>query len=92
MEFGIKRRKTNDSASQQPLMPARSILACSCMPMPLRIILRLPSLYAPEQVTNCDAIYQKTARNIHSSTLLARFTINFVQFLAFLLHRHSFAN
>lgn len=36
----------------QPLIPGRSMLACSWIPMPLRMILREPSLNAPEQVTS----------------------------------------
>lgn len=35
-----------------PLMPGRSMLACSWIPMPFRMIRREPSLNAPEQVTS----------------------------------------
>lgn len=33
--------------AQIPLIPGKSIEACSCIPMPFRIILKDPSLYAP---------------------------------------------
>ena len=53
---------SNKHLADQPLIPARSILACSWMPMPLRIIRRLPSLYAPEHVTNCETPYTRYNR------------------------------
>jgi hypothetical protein len=34
-------------------MPGSSIVACSLMPMPLRMIRSDPSLKAPEHVTTC---------------------------------------
>lgn len=35
-----------------PFTPGRSMLACSCMPIPFLIIRKEPSLKAPEHVTN----------------------------------------
>lgn len=42
-----------------PLIPGKSILACSWIPIPLRIILKEPSLYAPEQVTSYNSSMTK---------------------------------
>ena len=33
-------------------MPGRSIVACSCIPIPLRMIRKDPSLSTPEHVTS----------------------------------------
>lgn len=45
--------------THKPLIPGRSMLACSWIPIPLRIIRREPSLNAPEHVTSWD---KKTKR------------------------------
>lgn len=44
--------QTYTNTTHKPLIPGRSILACSWIPMPLRMIRREPSLNAPEQVTS----------------------------------------
>lgn len=53
-----------------PFTPGRSMLACSCMPIPFLIILKEPSLNAPEQVTNCKKMtHFKTLHNLQSNLL-----------------------
>jgi hypothetical protein len=43
----------DSSHSQFTLMPGSSMVACSLMPMPLRMTRKLPSVRAPLQVTTC---------------------------------------
>lgn len=57
-----------------PLIPGKSILACSWIPIPLRIILKEPSLYAPEQVTSYNSSMTK-----HYSTSFSYQKCQFIQ-------------
>lgn len=46
--------ETDKYRKHTPLIPGRSMLACSWIPMPLRMIRREPSLNAPEHVTSWE--------------------------------------
>lgn len=48
----LESMQTHTNTTHTPLIPGRSMLACSWIPMPLRMIRREPSLNAPEQVTS----------------------------------------
>lgn len=55
VEYIYTNRHTHTRArARLPLIPGRSMLACSWIPIPLRMIRREPSLNAPEHVTSWE--------------------------------------
>lgn len=55
-----------------PLIPGRSMLACSWIPMPLRMIRREPSLNAPEHVTSWNPQRQTRTQSETQDNFLFR--------------------